>query len=99
MRLKDIPKTILNMDGSVAGTLVFEGYEPFEFKGKILNVRKLHYKRDLSDGHEYEFSTGLSDELWLAYLYDAYIRSGGKLRDLSKYAVGTYKRFKFRRKR
>lgn len=97
MRLKDIPKTIFNMDGSVAGTLVYEGYESFEFKGKTLNVRKLYYAREQSSGHE--FTTGESDELWLAYVYDAYIRAGGKLKDLSKYAVGTYKRFKFRRKR
>lgn len=98
MRLKDIPKTILNMDGSVAGTLVYEGYEPFEFKGKTLNIRKLYYKRDLSGGHEYEFTTGESDELWLCLVYDAYIRSGGKLRDLSKGAVSAYKKYKFRRK-
>ena len=97
MRLKDIPKTIYNMDGTIAGTLVYEGYEPFEYKGKTLNVRKLHYEREPGSGRE--FTTGQSDDLWLAYVYDAYIRAGGKLRDLGKYAVGSYKRFKFRRKR
>ena len=94
MRRKDVPKEIRNLDGSLAGTLIFEGFEEFEYKGKKLKVPACYYKGP--DG--FDFTTCESDTLWLCLLYDAYVRAGGKLREMSKYAVSAYKKFKFRRK-
>jgi hypothetical protein len=103
MRRKDVPKEIRNLDGSLAGTLVSKGFEEFEFKGKTLKVPACYYKGEgdyaEAEGREqFNFTTSQSDTLWLCLLYDAYMRAGGKLRDLSKYAVSAYKKYKFRRK-
>ena len=100
MRLKEVPKKLFTTDGQIYATLVYEGFEPFEYKGRTLQVRRCYYIGDLyGDGRQEQFTTTESDTLWLCFVYDAFIRSGGKMKEMGKYAISSYKRFKFNHKR